>query len=414
MSWLIGRFIPAAWLAAFVALAVVFGTPAPPPAAAFFSLALVGLLYCSLAAGGELSGLLKRYSLIFSAALLLVACVTASEWLALGRDPPRLAQPIAAQLGMLLCLPPLALLLRDRARMRMVVAVFAALCLWHLATMPIEAVTGWSLNWHGAPALPRQLGPLNYQAAGLAWQAYYFPGLFLPLFYLACGAILERQVWGRYAFNARNWLLASGLWLVPAVCVQSRSALAGTLAAMLVGWVVQRKGRQPRLWFAAAAIALLGALLFWYLFSQNKSGIGLRLAYLDLYVVESLRWPWILLGHGYASFPDPQMQAPGLQFVHHSHNDFVQVLFSWGLPTLLAYLAFWFGLLKLVYTGFWRRGEYWPALALVAVAPSFITDLGLNHYEKTAFLVLLAGFCLAFAQTEPRPDTAAATPLTPP
>ncbi|MDB5870977.1 MAG: hypothetical protein JWQ07_419 [Ramlibacter sp.] len=404
MPWLIDRFIPGFWLAVFVALGVTLASPMPAQPGAYPLLAFAGLLYCGAFQRESLLHLLRRHRLIFGSLLLMIAAIVVSELAALARDAGRAAAPLPAQVGLLLCLAPFAVLLQDSRRMRFVTGVFVALCLWHLVAMPVEAVSGAKVSWHGIDLLPRHLGPLNYQASGLAWQAYYFPGLFMPLFYLAAGAILERQVWGRWEFNPRTWLVASVLWLLPVACVQSRSAFAGALAATLVGLLAARKRRDARFWLAIGAVALVGVAVFWYLFSDNKSGPGLRWAYFKLFIAESLRWPWTLVGRGYTIYPDPQMQVPGLQFLQHSHNDIAQVLFTWGVPTALAYLAFWAGLLQLIYKRFWKQGEYWPALALIAAAPNMVTDLGFHHYEKAVFMVLLAGFCLAFAQIGPWRD----------
>ena len=406
MPWLIGRLLPGAWLAAFIALAVTRASFVPPHPYAFPALVLAGWLYCWVVKRAELLGLWRQHRWIFVALLALAATIFLSELAAGWRDIARV-QPMPAQAALLLCLAPLALFLQDRQRMRMVVAAFAALCLWHLAAMPVEALTGAKLTWHDAPTLPSHVALVPYLASGLALQSYLFPGLFLPLFYLVCGAVLERQVWGHWQLTPRIWLLASFLWLLPTAAVQSRSALAGVLAATLVGLLAQRRGRHPRLWLAAGLLVLLSAAVYWYLFSENKTGPGLRWAYFKLYVVESLRWPWLLTGHGYTTVPDPAMQVPGLQWLHHSHNDIAQMLFTWGLPATLAYLAFWLGLLRLVWTRFWKRGEYWPVLALIAAVPHMVTDLGFHHYEKAVFMVLLAGFCLAFAPDEPRPPGAA-------
>ncbi len=407
MPWLTSRFIPACWLAIFLALCVTFASPAPPGPQAYPLLALAGLAYCVAFLRERLADLFRRHRLIFSALLLMVTGIVVSELVALAREATRASAPLPAQVGMLLCIAPLAVLLQDRGRMRLATAALAAVCLWHFFAMPVEAVSGVKWSWYGIDLLPRQLGPLNYQASGLAWQAYYFPGLFVPVFYLVCGAVLERQVWGGWYFTSRNWLLASVLWLVPVACVQSRSAFAGALAASLVGFVALRKRRDARVWVVAGLLALAGVAVFLYLFSENKSGPGLRWAYFKLFIVESLRWPWTLVGRGYTIYPDPSMQVPGLQFLHHSHNDIAQVLFTWGLPTALAYLAFWYGMVHLVYTHFWKHGEYWPALALIAAAPNMITDLGFHHYEKVGFIVLWAGYCLAFAQLGPRREAQA-------
>jgi hypothetical protein len=92
----------------------------------------------------------------------------------------------------------------------------------------------------------------------------------------------------------------------------------------------------------------------------------------------------------------------------------VQMLYSWGLGALLAYIVFWYGLLRLVYSGFVARKEYWPACALLVAVPGMITDLGFEHYEKAAFLVILAAFCVALAPAPTRSAAAQdAQPATP-
>ena len=59
-------------------------------------------------------------------------------------------------------------------------------------------------------------------------------------------------------------------------------------------------------------------------------------------------------------------------------------------------------MLRLVYCGFVARKEYWPACALLVVAPGMITDLGFEHYEKAAFPLLIAAFCMALAPVAAR------------
>ncbi len=155
-----------------------------------------------------------------------------------------------------------------------------------------------------------------------------------------------------------------------------------------------------------AVLALFAAAIYWQLFAENKSGADLRIAYFKLYVREALDWRWIATGRSYYLDPDLRMMVPGMQMLQHSHNDIAQIVFSWGLPGLLAYLAFWVALVRLVYTRFVAQGEYWPACALVALFPNMVTDLGFQHYEKAAFLVLLAAMCMACAG-RPRPQAGA-------
>ena len=308
---------------------------------------------------------------------------------------------------LLLCLPALALFLRDERTLGAVVLVFAAVCAWHLVAMPLEAVTGLKVSWHRIELLPRDAGPFHYQASGLAWQAYYFPGLFLPLFYLAWGPVFEKRVFPDWPLSQRAMLALPLVWLVPALSVQSRSAFAGALAAALLAIVGAGRTRKARTWFALAVLALLGAAVFWLLFAENKSGAELRVAYFKHYMRAAMDWQWLATGRSYYLDPDLRMMVPGMQMLQHSHNDIAQIFYSWGLPGLAAYVAFWVALVRLAWTRFVAHGEYWPACALVALFPNMVTDLGFQHYEKAAFLVLLTAFCLACA-ARPRPATQAA------
>jgi hypothetical protein len=290
--------------------------------------------------------------------------------------------------------------------MRAVVGLFCAISVWHLFAMPIEAVLGAKLSWHPSQLLPRVAGPLNYQASGLAWQAPFFPGLFLPLFYLAWGPVYEKRVFPGLALPRATMLALPLLWLIPVAGVQSRSAFAGAMAAALLALITSRRTRQMRTWVAAGLLAAFAAGIYWYLFAENKTGAELRIAYFKLYLRESLDWRWLATGRSMYVETGPGMKVPGMTPLHHSHNDMVQIFYSWGLPGLLAYLSLWVALLKRVYSRFWVNGEYWPACALVALFPSMVTDVGFQHYEKAAFLVLLCAFCIAW----PEKKAAAAGP----
>jgi hypothetical protein len=272
-------------------------------------------------------------------------------------------------------------------------------------------VWGAKVTWHtNSQTLPRSAGPLHFQASGLALQAYFFSGLFAPMLYLAAGPLFERELLGR----RRYFLPLSLAWVIACACVQSRSLFAGALAASLFYFLASRGSKRPRRWLFAAGLAILAAGAYWYLFSTNKSGLQLRLAYLELYAREALRWPWVAIGHGFTVEADPTMLLPGLAPITHSHNDLVQMLYSWGLAALVAYIAFWCGLLRLVYSGFVARKEYWPVCALLVAVPGMVTDLGFEHYEKAAFLVILAAFCMALAPPSPRTAMAPeGTPATP-
>jgi hypothetical protein len=383
-----------AWLGIAVVLLVTSATAAFPRETAFLGLALAGWLYCATFERDALRSVWREHKLLIAGAALAALSMFVTGWVLQAAKPGRLYLPQPPQVGLLLCIAPLAVLLRRPRHLRLVSGVLAAVTLWHLVALPVEAITGHKWSWHVPDLLSRPLGPLNYQASGLAWQAYYFPGLYLGAFYLAAGAIGEERVFGGWRFTPRRWLVASLAWSLAVACVQSRSALAGTLAASLLGFIAFGQRRNARWWLAVVTVALAGAALFWYLFSENKSGPGLRWVYLLEYLKRSFDAEWVWTGRGYTIFPDPTIQVPGWQYLHHAHNDIAQVFFAWGLPTVTLYLVFWFALVRLALRA-WREGRYWPVLSLVAVGPNLVTDLGFHHFEKVAFVTLLAGMLMA-------------------
>jgi hypothetical protein len=135
------------------------------------------------------------------------------------------------------------------------------------------------------------------------------------------------------------------------------------------------------------------ALAYAALFSQNKSGAGLRWAYAQLYLQASFDGWRLWLGHGLSAYPPAALKLPDYP-ISHSHNDLVQVLYSWGLLALVAYAVFLVEILRRV-VRLAREGVWWPLACVVALAPNMVTDLGIQHYEKAAFLVLLAALCIA-------------------
>lgn len=402
----IARPFATLWLAAFLFLAFHGASVAPPSNLALSALAASGSAWFLLFERSQVRRLWNEHRAMLLTVLLLAAAILFSE--AAGKirgEAP--AHAVPPQAGLLLCLPALALFLHDERTLRAVVLVFAAVCAWHLVAMPLEAVTGLKVSWHPIELLPRDAGPFHYQASGLARQSFLFPGLFLPLFYLAWGPISGYRIRFGWSLPQRLMLLLPWAWLVPALSVQSRSAFAGAFAAALLATAGASRTPRPRAWLAVLASALLAGAAYWILFAENKSGAALRLAYFELYLREALDPRWLLTGRSLYLETGPAMFIPGMTALNHSHNDIAQILYSWGLPALAAYVAFWVALVRLVWTRFVAHGEYWPACALVALLPNMVTDLGLQHYEKAVFLVLLTAFCLACAG-RPRPATAAA------
>jgi hypothetical protein len=403
ISLFIERHVPLLWMAAFLVLAMKGNSDRPPDNTILFTVAAAGIVYHLTYSADLLWGLVRRYRAIFSTALVLCLAILVSECRVqfAGLAP---AHALPAQIALLLCLPSLAVFLLEPRRMTWAVGLFCAVSAWHIVMMPIEAITGEKVTWHQLFLMQRDAGPFKFRASGLAIAPFYFPGLMLPLFYLAWGPVYEKRVFPEADLPRRLMLALPLIWLIPVTCVQSRSAFFGVLVASLLLVILSSRSRHVLLWVGAMLVAGLGAAVYWYLFTEGKSGFDLRAAYLKFYVDKSLDWKWIATGHGF--FFDPGMVAPGYQPLDHSHNDFVQILYSWGLSTLIAYLAFWAALLKLIVSRFATRGEYWPLAAVLAELPNMQTDLGFHHFEKAMFLILLTGLCVVFAEWDDRRKSA--------
>ncbi len=392
------RWFSAVWVALFFFFAFT-GSVLSPPSTALAILAAAGIGFVLAFRRGDITELIQEHSALLATAFALALAVLWSQSWAAWRGVP-LSETVPAQTALLLCLPVLTLFLRDKALFRAAVALFCALTLWHFVMLPIEAVTGIKWTWHPLYPLPREIGPLKYQASGLAIQTYSFIGLFLPLFYLAWGPVASRRIDGCQP-PAGVMVALPLLWVLAIACVQSRSGLAGAAAAGALAFLSYGKRPRPATWMALAGAAAVAAFVYWQLFAEGKTGPGLRLAYVKAYLLEAMDPQWLATGRGFSLLTPPPVQVPGFMPLTHSHNDLAQVFYSWGLPGVLAYAAFWWALVRLVLRRFVARGEFWPALALVAVIPNFVTDVGLHFYEKTVFLVILAAMCMVCARTEP-------------
>lgn len=391
------------WLTIFTFLMVTRATVSPPAAMLFLGLAISGAVYLALTSPARLWCLLKTYRFVFAALLVFAICIVWSEAHAWKGDAKDFPASVPTQVGVIFCIPVLALFLQDRQLLRLLIGVFLAISAWHFIAMPIEAVYGLKTGWHPAVLAPRAAGPLVYQASGLAADSFFFSGLFQGMFYAALGVAYSRQLFGqKIIISDAALLLLTALWLIPVACVQSRSAFAGSLLALLLTLMSQVNGRK-RLLYIFIPTLLVGGLLYLYLFSGGKSGPDLRITYLKHYFLSALQWPGVLTGKGFIR-ADDSMVIPGISPVGHSHNDLVQILFSWGMPALLAYLAFWAGLLHLIYQKFIKKAEYWPAYALAAVLPAMVTDLGFQLFEKAALVVVLTALCMALAPLQEKDE----------
>ncbi len=395
----------AVWLAVFVFYAITGATVNPPSGRLFLLLAAVGLVIFAWQQRSALWQLLLDQRWLFLALLGVSLGVAQSayvwpasgQWAAVWVSLTSL--PAQATLGF--CLPFFTLGLADKALRSALMAVFALLCIWHVVAMPVEAIWGLRVGWHDLTLLARKAGPLNYQAAGLSAQCFFYVGLFLPMAYLVLGPLNARAMPGWPRLSDRGYLVLAALWLLPTVSVQSRSALFGASGAWLLVLATQqaRQGQLRRVLWLMPLLLVAGALVYAGLFHGGKSGADLRLAYINAYLINTLNGPYLWTGQGFMVL-DPPIRAAGQIALGHSHNDWVQMLFSAGLPTLLFYLAFWGFLARLIYRHFVVRGEYWPVCALLCVLPTMVTDLGFHLYEKAMFLMLLSGLCLAFARDD--------------
>ena len=359
------------------------------------------MVYVLLAMRPTLVALYRSHRVVWLSLAVLAGAIAVSEVLANERGVAGLAPFLPPPMWLVLCLPVLTLFLLDEARLRCAVWLFAAICTWHFFAMPFEAVTGIRLSWQPINLFPRDAGPLHYQAAGLAWQVYYFVGLFLPLFYLAWGPLSEGRITRWPQWPPVVWALLAMAWGLPAVATQSRSAFAGTMAAGLLALLAWRRPRAAKTWAALGVLVAIGAASYWYLFSANKSGMDLRLAYYELYFNEAMKWPDVAIGHGFTLVPNAAMFAKGFVPLEHSHNDLIQTLYSWGAVALVAYLVFFVALFMLVWKRFASQGRFWPACALLVFIPCTVTDLGFQNFEKAVFIVLLTAFVLVFADKPP-------------
>jgi hypothetical protein len=394
---------PPVWVGLFF-LFTFTGSVVHPPDVALTVLGVLGLLYAWRFDGPGWRAMWREHRAIFISAAALALAIVWSQAMSARRGLPQ-SDVIPSQAAVLLCLPSLARFLMDERVLRGVVLLFAAFTAWHFIMLPIEAVTGWKLTWHEVHLLPRPTWPLNYQASGLAWQTFSFVGLFLPLFYLAWGPVARGRVFAQAPLPRWLMLALPLLWVVPVACVQSRSGFAGALLAAVLALALAGGRRLTRRdWLVVGGIALAAAWLYARYLTVAKSGADWRLAFVKAYFQASLDPQWLATGRGFSREAPPPLEIPGQQTLVHSHNDLAQVFFSWGLPGLVTYLAFWFVLLRLVWRKFASQGEWWPVLALVAFVPCLVTDVGLHFFEKAAFLVILLAMCMALPAAPPAPS----------
>lgn len=403
------------WLLTLLCAVIGFSSAKPPSAWWLSLLGLSGLAIAVLTDRITLIFLWRSQKLLWTAWALVGVGAAAAEWWASAGNYNHFFRTLSPQAGLVWCLPALSVFMAHAKIRAWTVIALATLCAWHAVTIPLEAVTGIRIGWLTYEVVVRQFGWLTYQPAGLSSHPYLFAGFYLPIFYLAWGSFLSNVrtycdrtqspwVW-------RCYLILPWFWLAIAACLQSRSSFVGTLAATCLctffsGPVSQTPDQSGATaqgssfghdlkkrwrWFGMA-LAIVGAatIAYWLLTLSNKTGLGLRAAYWQVYLDAAIKWPAVIAGHGFLS-DRSNLAIPGLPYIWHSHNDLLEILYSWGSITLLPYLVFMATLTCLLFRR-WREGQTWLLSAAVCVFPSMVTDLGLHHYEKANLMMLLAAF----------------------
>jgi hypothetical protein len=394
LSTWIGDF----WAAAFLFVLITESSMFKPDDRRFFLFLIAGSLYLAIFERPRALKLLSEYRALLMAflglGLSIAVCELISTWL-YHHDNTRLFIPY--QVPMLLCAPILAAIwIRDRP-LKWSFFCFTAIVVWHYLALPIEALTSWRLSWHPDAVKVREQWGLKFQASGLAHSNAYFAGLMFPLFYLTLGPLRSQSIPIPLAIQKRLTLRTSAvlafLWIIVCLAAQSRSIFIGSLlASTLFIFGDSKKARKLAKKFIPW-ILLIGAGIY-IGFLSGKSSATLRWVFIELYFRESLKWPYIIWGHG-QPYNNNHLGVPGYQFLVHSHNDFAQVAFWWGWATLLTYLIFWYQLLRRIWRDYVKRWEVWPLAAVLAVLPHFLSDLGLHHFEKVAFIVILSALVIA-------------------
>lgn len=397
---------------------------ASPPAA--WALGLLGFSGLAIAAATDwvtLVLLWRRCKWLWTAWGLVGVGAMVAEWWASAGNYTHFIQTLSPQAGLVWCLPALSVFMVNAKMRSWTNIALAALCVWHAVTIPLEAITGIRFGWLTYEVVVRTFGWLTYQSAGLSSHPYLFAGFYLPIFYLVWGSCRSDIL--AYSGRTQKWwawrcyLLLPWFWLVIAACLQSRSAFVGALMAsclcsLLAGTTRQtRRSTHPGVQFSVLTSSLkkrrwigvvlvifaLGAIANWFLNLGNKTGLGLRAAYWQVYLDAAFQWPKLLTGHGFLS-DRSHLAVAGLPYIWHSHNDWLEVVYSWGVITLIPYLVFMIGLSRLLIQR-WREGQAWLLATAVCVLPTMVTDLGLHHYEKAALMTLIAALASTSSSCHP-------------
>lgn len=406
------RHLPAVWLLVFLWAVIGYSSASPPAAWALGMLGFSGLAIAAATDWAVLALLWHRSKWLWTAWGLVGVGATVAELWASPGNYSHFIQTLSPQAGLVWCLPALSVFMLDIKMRSWTIAALAALCVWHAVTVPLEAITGLRIGWLTYEVVVRPFGLLTYQSAGLSSHPYLFAGFYLPIFYVVWGGcrshVLTYTARTNHVWIWRSYLLLPWFWLVIAACLQSRSAFAGALTAACLCSFLARAPSQPRGSIRSGVETAgripsfktkhwIGVVLFifamtvianWFLNLGNKSGLGLRAAYWQVYLDAAFQWPNVLIGHGFLN-DRSHLAVAGMPYIWHSHNDWLEVVYSWGLMTLIPYLVFMIGLARLLIQR-WRESEVWLLAAAVSVLPTMVTDLGLHHYEKAVLMTLIA------------------------
>ena len=301
------------------------------------------------------------------------------------------------QAGLILCWPMLTVCFANKNFKKLFLCFLVLVAIWHFFAVPIEGFTGKKLTWHSFTQMP---GGFGYQASGLAFGRVYFAGFYIPLFFTALGALATGEIFKNFKIS-KHWVAFLCLaWLFPAVCCASRSGLIGATLGGVVLSAFFYKRANFALW-AVGILSLIALLVSqlpifkFSLFARYSGDFIARFSTLVLYIEKTSVWPSFVFGHGSTfdhaagGFLDPPS-------VGHSHNDWVETYFLWGLPAVIAYFSIWFQILKLMFFNFKKSYYFWPVATIIALFPNLMTDLGFTHFEKAQLIGFL--LCLTIVK----------------
>lgn len=249
---------------------------------------------------------------------------------------------------------------------------------WYTAVLGLWYIFIWALAFHWGTTMPTLI-PMwkglaiglsisslvaGAQALGFPWPATVTPGTF-P------GLLFNPVVQGMCCAIVILGLAGNHLWhYMPLLC------LGLTLSQSRGGWLVIGLTTLARMthWTLALLALAVGALLFMH-FAGDSDIQRLRIWGIALHGLTALGWGPDSFNDIFAIIPDAQ----GRQMVHleFAHNDYLQLLFEFGIGALPL-----FAILACCLTR--TQHSEWPALFALAVAATFFFPL---YCPTTAFIL---------------------------